>query len=125
MERTRARAVRFLVRRQSPDGSWTPLWFGNQEHPEKLNPLYGTSRVLRAAGVRVTGGAAADWRAALERGAAWLRSAQGADGGFGGAPGGRGGKTIFCGTCEGLVASGSPFGTGGGALGFRGGTGQK
>ena len=87
MERARARAVGFLVRRQSPDGSWTPLWFGNQEHPEKLNPLYGTSRVLRAAGVRVSGGAAADWRAALERGAEWLRSAQGADGGFGGAPG--------------------------------------
>ena len=87
MERARTRAVGFLVQRQSPDGSWTPLWFGNQEHPEKLNPLYGTSRVLRAARVRVTGGAAEGWRAALDRGAAWLRSAQDADGGFGGAPG--------------------------------------
>ena len=91
------RAQDFLVRTQAADGSWVPLWFGNQGHSEKLNPTYGTSRVLRAAAV--PGGVA--WRAALERGLAWLRRTQdeslavsleapGRDrpeGGFGGAPG--------------------------------------
>ncbi|MEM1453079.1 MAG: prenyltransferase/squalene oxidase repeat-containing protein [Planctomycetota bacterium] len=84
MERFRERATRFLARTQATDGAWTPLWFGNQQHPDKLNPVYGTSRVLRAASVPAGDPA---WRAALERGLAWLRSAQGDDGGFGGGPG--------------------------------------
>lgn len=83
----RRRAIRFLVERQSADGAWIPLWFGNQEHPDKLNPVYGTSRVLRAAATRTEDADAAAWDRAVGRGAAWLRAAQGGDGGFGGGPG--------------------------------------
>src|SRR5262249_55404741 len=46
------RAVQFgleyLRKHQRPDGSWLPLWFGNQHAPNDGNPTYGTARVLAA-----------------------------------------------------------------------------
>ena len=42
------RAFHFLNRQQLPDGSWMPLWFGNQHRPDEQNPVYGTARVLLA-----------------------------------------------------------------------------
>ncbi len=74
------RARGYLVASQRDDGSWLPLWFGNQEHTQQLNPVYGTSRVLRAASVAGDEG----WRRALARGLGWLLSVQNEDGGFGG-----------------------------------------
>jgi squalene-hopene/tetraprenyl-beta-curcumene cyclase len=38
----------YLARVQRPDGSWLPLWFGNQWGDDDENPLYGTARVLLA-----------------------------------------------------------------------------
>jgi squalene-hopene/tetraprenyl-beta-curcumene cyclase len=76
-----ARAERYLVDSQQADGSWIPLWFGNQRAPMQENPVYGTSRVLLHPD---RGG---DWSAARKRGVEWLRSAQNPDGGWGGAPG--------------------------------------
>jgi squalene-hopene/tetraprenyl-beta-curcumene cyclase len=71
---------------QLPDGSWLPLWFGNQHAPADENPTYGTARVLAA--YRDLG-----WLAAkpAQRGIAWLLSAQNADGSWGGAAGVPGG----------------------------------
>src|SRR5207237_3394686 len=40
------RALRFLKDQQRPDGSWLPLWFGNQHMSGETNPTYGTARVL-------------------------------------------------------------------------------
>jgi len=80
VQRARERAAAHLVRTQRGDGAWVPLWFGNQREPALQNPLYGTSRVVKA---RAAAGGAA-WSAAIERGTAWLVSAQNADGGFGG-----------------------------------------
>ena len=88
--RTRARCV-------APCASWSPisaptapgvpLWFGNQEEEGLRNPVYGTSRVLRAAGCGPADAPdATAWRGALERGLAWLVGVQHADGGFGGGP---------------------------------------
>jgi squalene-hopene/tetraprenyl-beta-curcumene cyclase len=48
MRRSILRAMGFLKRRQRPDGSWVPLWFGNQYVRDEENPTYGTSRVLLA-----------------------------------------------------------------------------
>ncbi|MBU0638691.1 MAG: squalene--hopene cyclase [Planctomycetes bacterium] len=80
------KAVRYLLDQQRGDGSWAPLWFGNQSAPDQESPLYGTSRVLRAAAVSV---AETDlgraWAEACQRGVAWILSAQNADGGWGGA----------------------------------------
>jgi squalene-hopene/tetraprenyl-beta-curcumene cyclase len=42
------RGLRYLRRHQQPDGSWLPLWFGNQDHPVEDNPVYGTAKALIA-----------------------------------------------------------------------------
>lgn len=73
------RGFRFLAARQNSNGSWSPLWFGNQDHPEEDNPIYGTSKVLLA--YRDTGRMN---DAAATRGLAWLASQQNKDGSFGG-----------------------------------------
>ena len=71
-------AFRHLERTQRPDGSWLPLWFGNQHAPDDINPTYGTAKVLAA------------YRdcdlldeAAAQNGLAWLRSNHNDDGGWG------------------------------------------
>lgn len=70
----------FLATHQRSDGSWLPLWFGNQHSPDDENPTYGTSRVLAA--YRDLDLMPSE--PAL-RGIAWLLAAQNADGGWGGA----------------------------------------
>lgn len=72
----------YLKRQQRPDGSWLPLWFGNQEATDDINPVYGTSRVLAAY---------RDLKRAetseAQRGIAYLLGVQNTDGGWGGARG--------------------------------------
>ena len=73
------RGLKYLARQQQPDGSWLPLWFGNQDHPDEENPVYGTARVLlayRDLNLLETSQA--------RRGRQWLVSHQNADGGWGG-----------------------------------------
>jgi len=48
MENSMARAFHYLKKEQRPDGSWVPLWFGNQKNENHENPVYGTVRVLEA-----------------------------------------------------------------------------
>ena len=43
-----AAGFRYLSKTQRPDGSWLPLWFGNQHAPDDENATYGTARVLAA-----------------------------------------------------------------------------
>ncbi len=80
------RAMKFLQATQRTDGSWIPLWFGNQSDPKKENPVYGTSRVLTHLS-RVPVPQRRCMTAACGKGVHWLLSAQNVDGGWGGAPG--------------------------------------
>jgi len=74
-----ARGFRYLRRVQRPDGSWAPLWFGNQRAHDEQNPVYGTARVLAA--YRDLN---ADACAEVRRGVKFLISAQNTDGSWGG-----------------------------------------
>lgn len=81
--RTRsARALRgacdYLQHQQQDDGSWLPLWFGNQDRDDESNPVYGTSRVLIAAAAV---GLSAQ---AVAAGRNYLIANQNRDGGWGG-----------------------------------------
>ena len=73
------RGFRFLTQRQRSDGSWVPLWFGNQDHPSEENPIYGTAKVLLA--YRDFNRTASN---EAQRGLEWLRESQNDDGGWGG-----------------------------------------
>ncbi|QOV88492.1 prenyltransferase/squalene oxidase repeat-containing protein [Humisphaera borealis] len=73
-----ANAVAFLVRGQHRDGSWTPLWFGNQHLAVEENPVYATSRVLLTAGQLPA--------EVVTRAVQWLLAAQHESGGWGGGP---------------------------------------
>ncbi|MGH9338899.1 MAG: prenyltransferase/squalene oxidase repeat-containing protein [Acidobacteriota bacterium] len=78
------KALRYLIGSQRPEGAWEPLWFGNEQAPGEVNLTYGTARVLMAlVEVQPEFG---ETKPALEKGAAWLLSAQNQDGGWGGAP---------------------------------------
>ena len=70
------RGLRYLAQEQRADGSWMPLWFGNQDDPAEENPVYGTGRVLLA--YRDLGRLTDE---PAQRGLRWLASNQNADGG--------------------------------------------
>jgi squalene-hopene/tetraprenyl-beta-curcumene cyclase len=89
------KAVGYILKSVQPDGSWAPLWFGNQFAPDDVNATYGTARVLQAlievarhesAGARLSRshGAVAG---AITRAIQWLMDAQSVEGSWGGCPG--------------------------------------
>ena len=77
------RAVRtgfaFLAKTQRADGTWLPLWFGNQFAVNEENPTYGVAKALSAF---------RDWNrldeAVPQRAIQWLLAVQNVDGGWGG-----------------------------------------
>ena len=84
--RTRKRVIEggfdYLRKTQREDGSWLPLWFGNQLVSGKSNPVYGTARVLKAY-VEAQRSCGPEAR----RGVAFLVGIQNPDGGWGGSAG--------------------------------------
>jgi len=80
VDRAVRRGLAYLGRAQRDDGSWVPLWFGNQSAPGKLNPVIGTSLVLAALAQLNAG------EQMRSKGVNYLVDAQNDDGGWGGAP---------------------------------------
>lgn len=81
------RAVRYLLRTQQADGSWSPLWFGNERAPAGENRTYGTARVALALSRLPPTEQTPAVRARLDAARSWLRTHQNTDGGWGGGPG--------------------------------------
>ncbi len=67
----------YLQKSQRPDGSWLPLWFGHQFNEEDENPLYGTSRVVRALSAM-----GQERHPMTVKGVNWLLRNQNSDGGW-------------------------------------------
>ena len=82
------KALRFLKTAQHEDGTWLPLWFGNQSESDDGNPTYGTTQVQRAfADLQ-----AKDHSRADSPGLMWLLSVQRTDGSWSG--GVKGGSSV-------------------------------
>lgn len=77
------RALRYLEQCQADSGAWTPLWFGNQHVEGELNLTYATAKVLIAL-AEIDENEFPATRSMRTAGIAWLRRAQGDDGGWGG-----------------------------------------
>ncbi len=82
------KALRFLKTAQRADGTWLPLWFGNQSESDDGNPTYGTTQVQGAfADLQ-----AKDYSRADSPGLMWLLSVQRTDGSWSG--GVKGGSSV-------------------------------
>ncbi len=86
LDRAIRKAIAFLAREQRSDGSWIPLWFGNEHVPDEENPVYGTTHVVYALRELRDAGETAVLQM-LDAATAWLVSVQNTDGGWGGATG--------------------------------------
>ncbi len=88
-ERSFIRALKFLEKEQHKDGSWLPLWFGNQFTVKQTNPVYGTAKVI----IYLRDAYCHNWHKEktmhrlnriIEKGTVFLVSSQNDDGGWGG-----------------------------------------
>jgi len=84
VEKSIKKSLAYLQRIQREDGSWVPLWFGNQSAPNQENPVYGTSRVLSGLS-RLPKKYSAVYAPMIQKGGQWLLSIQNQDGGWGAA----------------------------------------
>ncbi|MEM9398942.1 MAG: prenyltransferase/squalene oxidase repeat-containing protein [Verrucomicrobiota bacterium] len=72
------KALNYLFKSQEKEGSWQPLWFGNEHTETEENPVYGTSRVVLAcaeAGIK---------EFEIVKACKWLCEIQNKDGSWGG-----------------------------------------
>ncbi len=84
-DRAIRRAVSYLRHNQQSDGSWLPLWFGNQGTPDHRNPVYGTARVLTyLQDIKLDTKVMEMIRPMVESGIGFLFMAQNEDGSWGG-----------------------------------------
>lgn len=75
-------ALQYLSKTQRAEGSWIPLWFGNEHTSDEENPVYGTAQVV----AYLTGSEllAEQSQDLIEKGLAYLEKTQKSDGGWGG-----------------------------------------
>ncbi len=85
--RALTRGLAFLEKCQRADGTWLPLWFGNEHSPDDENFTYGTALVLTALRELIGRGYAVA-EAMRSRAEERLAAMQNADGGWSGGAGG-------------------------------------
>lgn len=78
---SRLRLLKWMKSAQAADGSWIPLWFGDQDAQDERSPVYGTAMTVEY----LAGAEEPVARAMAQKGLAYLRSTQNPDGGWGGA----------------------------------------
>ena len=76
------RALSYLNKHRCADGSWIPLWFGNEHAKDEENPVYGTAQVV--AYLSGCESLATQCNTLIESGAQYLLKTQKADGSWGG-----------------------------------------
>lgn len=77
------RLLSWMWKAQASDGSWTPLWFGDQDAKDERSPVYGTATAVEYLSTSRNPLA----RQLAEKGLQYLLAAQNEDGGWGGALG--------------------------------------
>jgi squalene-hopene/tetraprenyl-beta-curcumene cyclase len=77
------RLLRWMEKTQAANGSWTPLWFGDQDEENEQSPVYGTAVAVEYLSMSRHPSAAR----MTEKGIGYLLPAQNDDGGWGGAKG--------------------------------------
>lgn len=94
------RLLEWMRKNQAADGSWMPLWFGDQDAKDERSPVYGTATVVEY--LAVSGNPSAQEMAL--KGIAYLLSVQHEDGGWGGAKGIRSKVTLTARTLGALAS---------------------
>ncbi len=75
------RMLKWMRSIQAADGSWIPLWFGDQDAKDERSPVYGTTMTVEY----LAGSEESMAREMALKGLSYILSAQNADGGWGGA----------------------------------------
>jgi len=76
------KALGYLRKTQQDNGSWLPLWFGNQFESQQQNPVYGTAKVLISLSRFINTDSNISERM-FSKAVKWLLEAQNHDGGWG------------------------------------------
>lgn len=82
LDKAANKALLYLERAREREGTWVPLWFGNQQELDESNRTYGTVKVLLA--LTEVGEWLPRARESVREGMDWLFRQQQDDGGWGG-----------------------------------------
>jgi len=89
-KKSKLRMLRWMKEIQAVDGSWNPLWFGDQDAKDERSPVYGTTMTVEY----LAASSELEAKDMAEKGLRYILSAQNDDGGWGGAKGVRSKVTL-------------------------------
>ena len=104
-EKSMKRMLLWMKKVQQPDGSWIPLWFGDQDTKDERSPVYGTAVAVEH--LNVSSNLLAKELAA--KGAVYLVSVQNEDKGWGGDKGVRSKINLTAKAISALSAFSTPY----------------